>query len=74
MERLGTIITNLETENTEEYRKAIHLADEELDSLIDIFSRHIDKEEKCLFKLAREVLVEKELAEIEEKMKEIEME
>ena len=74
MERLRTIITNLETENTEECRKAIHLADEELDSLIDIFSRHIDKEEKCLFKLAREVLEEKELAEIEEKMRKIEME
>ena len=74
MEKLRSIITNLETEDTEECRKTINLADEEIDSLIDLFSRHIDKEEKCLFKLAREVLVEKELAEIEEKMKKIEME
>jgi len=64
----------METEDTEECRKAINLANEEIDSLIDLFSRHIDKEEKCLFKLAREVLPEKELVEIEKKMKEIEKE
>ena len=74
MERLRTIITNLETENIEECRKMTNFADEEIDSLIDLFSRHIDKEEKCLFKLAREVLAEKELVEIEKKMKEIEIE
>src|SRR5574341_455609 len=74
MKRLRTIITNLETEDTEKSIEAIKSADEEIDALIDLFSRHIDKEEKCLFKLAREVLVEKELAEIEEKMKKIEME
>ena len=74
MEKLRTIITDLETEDTEECRKAINLANEEIDSLIDLFSRHIDKEEKCLFKLAREVLPEKELVEIEKKMKEIEKE
>ena len=74
MKRLRTIITNLETEDTEKSIEAIKSADEEIDSLIDLFSRHIDKEEKCLFKLAREVLVEKELAEVEEKMKKIEME
>src|SRR3972149_9164618 len=74
MEKLRSIITNLETEDTEEFRKAIHSADEEIDSLIDLFSRHIDKEEKCLFKLAREVLQENELGEIEKKMKEIEKE
>ncbi len=74
MNRLRTIITNLETEDTEKSIEAIKSADEEIDSLIDLFSRHIDKEEKCLFKLAREVLEEKELAEIEEKMKKIEME
>ena len=71
MEKLRTIITDLETEDTEECRKAINLANEEIDSLIDLFSRHIDKEEKCLFKLAREVLQENELGEIEKKMKEI---
>ena len=74
MERLRTIITNLETENIEECRKMTNFAGEEIDSLIDLFSRHIDKEEKCLFKLAREVLAEKELVEIEKKMKEIEIE
>ncbi|MGH7800019.1 MAG: hemerythrin domain-containing protein [Thermodesulfobacteriota bacterium] len=74
MNRLRTIITNLETEDKEKSIEAIKSADEEIDSLIDLFSRHIDKEEKCLFKLAREVLEEKELAEIEEKMKKIEME
>ena len=74
MERLRTIITNLETENIEECRKMTNFAGEGIDSLIDLFSRHIDKEEKCLFKLAREVLAEKELVEIEKKMKEIEIE
>ena len=74
MEKLRSIITNLETEDTEKSIEAIKSADEEINSLIDLFSRHIDKEEKCLFKLAREVLEEKELAEIEEKMKKIEME
>jgi len=74
IDKLRTIITDMETEDTEECRKAINLADEEIDSLIDLFSRHIDKEEKCLFKLAREVLPEKELVEIEKKMKEIEKE
>ena len=71
IEKLHTIITDMETEDTEECRKTINLADEEIDSLIDLFSRHIDKEEKCLFKLAREVLQENELGEIEKKMKEI---
>ncbi len=74
IDKLRTIITDMETEDTEECRKAINLANEEIDSLIDLFSRHIDKEEKCLFKLAREVLPEKELVEIEKKMKEIEKE
>src|SRR3989304_5704105 len=74
MDKLRTIITNLGTEDTEESRKTINLADEEIDSLIDLFSRHIDKEEKCLFKLARDLLVENELEEIEKKMKEIEKE
>ena len=74
IDKLRTIITDMETKDTEECRKAINLANEEIDSLIDLFSRHIDKEEKCLFKLAREVLPEKELVEIEKKMKEIEKE
>src|SRR3989337_2936935 len=72
MEKLRTIITDLETEDTEESRKTINLADEEIDSLIDLFSRHIDKEEKCLFKLAREVLQENELGAIEKTMKDTE--
>src|SRR3990172_7003359 len=71
IEKLHTIITDMETEDTEECRKTINLADEEIDSLTDLFSRHIDKEEKCLFKLAREVLQENDLGEIEKKMKEI---
>jgi hemerythrin-like domain-containing protein len=74
MDKLRTIITKLKSEKAEECKRAINLADEEIYSLIDLFSRHIDKEEKCLFKLAREILQENELVEIEERMKEIEME
>ncbi len=74
MEKLRTIITNLEIEDAEECKKAIDLADAEIDSLIDLLSRHIDKEETCLFKLAREFLLQKELVEIEKKMKEMEIE
>jgi hemerythrin-like domain-containing protein len=73
MERFQAIITNLEIENTEECKKAINLADSEIDSLIDLFSRHTDKEETCLFKLAREVLLQKELVEIEKRLEKIEM-
>jgi hemerythrin-like domain-containing protein len=74
MERFQTTITNLEIENPEECKRAINLAGAEIDSLIDLFSRHTDKEETCLFKLAREVLLQKELAEIEKELKKIETE
>jgi hemerythrin-like domain-containing protein len=70
IERLRKIMSNVESADADKCIKTIKLADEEIDSLIDLFSRHIDKEEKCLFKLAREVLQEKELEEIEEKIKE----
>jgi hemerythrin-like domain-containing protein len=72
IERLRTLITNLEIENLEECKKIINLVDTIIASLTDLFSRHINNEENHLFKLAKEVLPEKELIEIEKRMQGIE--
>src|SRR3970040_3146604 len=49
IEKLHTIITDMETEDTEECRKTINLADEEIESLIDFFSRPMAKKRtRCL--------------------------
>ncbi len=72
IEKLRIIITNLEVENIEECRRAIDLADTEIDFLIDLFSRHIHKQETFLFQLAREILLQNKLAEIQERLNELE--
>jgi hemerythrin-like domain-containing protein len=72
IERLRTLITNLQIENLEECRKIINLAETIIASLTDLFTKHVNNEENHLYRLAKEALLEKELVEIERRMQSIE--
>jgi hemerythrin-like domain-containing protein len=72
IEKLKTLITNLDIETLEEYRKIINLVETIIASLTDFFTKHINDEENNLYKPAKEALLKKELVEIERRMQSIE--